>query len=114
MDWLEEGFTSAGCLSGDEARRCSMDRTAASSSFNWKPSRFRYDTSSSLEFCADSGGEITAPGGMWPSLIGGGDCRMLPLVSVCFDLGLRAGEGALGALLLDGLRRCLRTYAVDE
>lgn len=67
------GWSDGSILSGELSLFSLIDRTAASSSSNLTPSPLRRGDSSSLEFGPDSGGEITAPGGMIALLIGGGD-----------------------------------------
>lgn len=67
------GWSEGSILSGELSLLNLIDRTAASSSSNLTPSPLRRGDSSSLEFGPDSGGEITAPGGMIALLIGGGD-----------------------------------------
>lgn len=80
VGWLDEDRASVpswsagpilfGSLSGELSRRCSIDRTAASSSSSLiSPT----GEDSSSEFWVDSGGEITAPGGMAALVNGGGD-----------------------------------------
>lgn len=59
-------------LSGELSLLWLIERTAASSSSSLIPSP-RYGDSSSLEFGADSGGEIIAPTGIAALLTGGGD-----------------------------------------
>jgi hypothetical protein len=97
-------------LSGDPSLLCSIERTAASRSSSRMPRPPGYGDSSSLEFGADSGGEITAPGGMTALFNGGGDCLRLAWESM--EGGAReTGSEAdcTVALQIEGLLRCRRT-----
>ena len=67
--------------SGEPSRRCSMALTAACSSeksSSLLDLPLDYSSSSSLEFCVESGGEMTAPVGIRLLFTGGGDCLKLP------------------------------------
>jgi hypothetical protein len=103
---------------GELPRRCSIILMAACSSAKFSNCRLLepFASSSSLEFCAESGGEITAPAGICVSSVtGGGDCRRLPvavrLFVSSFSLsavpgGVGSSEGANAAVLTEGVRRC--------
>lgn len=75
-------------------------------------------SSSSLEFCTESGGERTAPDGIDASSVtGGGDCRRLFVALILFESfsALSAVPGGVGselvglvvndAVLIEGVRR---------
>lgn len=81
-------------------------------------------SSSSLEFCVESGGEMTAPDGICESSVtGGGDCLMLllagKLLVSLFSLsavpgGVGSREGSNDAVLTEPVRRCsLVKYDAD-
>jgi hypothetical protein len=71
---------SSDVLFGELSLRCSIILIAACSSARFSNSRplSAFVSSSSLEFCAESGGEMTAcAGSLVSSVMGGGDCRIL-------------------------------------
>ena len=74
---------SSAFLSGEPSLRCSIRLTAVCSSARYCSFLSRPLTSacfsSSLEFCAESGGDMMAPVGMTRLLRGGGDC-LKPLI----------------------------------
>lgn len=89
-------------LSGELSLLNLMERTAASSASNFRASPLERGESSSLELTADSGGEITAPGGMMACFTGGGDWRRLACGSM--EAGVSGAECTV-VLLIEGLLR---------
>lgn len=103
---------------GELSLCCSMILMAACSSAKFSNCRPRESlfSSSSLEFCVESGGEITAPAGICVSSVtGGGDCLRLllevkPFVS-SFSLsavpgGVGSSEGWKELVFTEVVRRC--------
>lgn len=115
--WLT--FVASGVIRlGELSRRCSIILMAACSSskfFNCRLLGTFELSSSSLEFCAESGGDMTAPAGICVSSVtGGGDCRRLPLAVRLFlssfslsavPGGVGSSEGGSAAVLTEGVRR---------
>lgn len=114
---------------GDDSFLCSMLLMTACSSSRfsiWRPSRPRLAavaSSSSLELCDESGGEMVAPVGINISFTGGGDWRRLPYGSTLpftrkaslFALPLIPVAKSRAAIssccfCIDGLRRCFERY----
>jgi hypothetical protein len=110
---------------GELSLCCSMILMAACSSAKFSNCRPRESllSSSSLEFCVESGGEMTAPAGIFASSVtGGGDCLRLPLeVRLLLSLfslsavpgGVGSCEGWKWVVFTEVVRRCRVRYDVD-